>query len=149
MTHQMEHQPLTIETSLGTKLRDLVAGLTAEEEVQLHSMRVESGAADLSPSLRAKLQQAADRLTPEERSQVRDLVRRAAVDPMLGIEADTTGHAVAVYEDEYGYKGRPGTNPAYMAQGGVSLPNLGFVLLSFAGAVWHANVIVNGPEYEP
>lgn len=67
----------------------------------------------------------------------------------LDDEADAHGYQVAEYEDEFGYKGRPGTNPAYVAQGGVPLPNLGAVLIVAAGILSTSYVVNNGPDYEP
>jgi hypothetical protein len=72
----------------------------------------------MMPSLQAKLEQFADALTPEEWEHLRLLVQRAGAGAAGGEPADVTGYRKAEYEDTDGYKGRPGTNPAFQPQGG-------------------------------
>ena len=72
----------------------------------------------MMPSLQAKLEQLADGLTPEEWEHLRLLVPRAGTGAADGEATDVAGYRKAEYEDTDGYKGRPGTNPAFQPQGG-------------------------------
>jgi hypothetical protein len=109
----------TMTQSLESKLHGFAASLTAEESAQVRGflLELERG---LPPSVRAKARQFVRDLSPEEAARLARSARDAAAD--LVPDADTAGHAVAAYEDEFGYKGRLGTNPIFNSgSGGESL----------------------------
>jgi hypothetical protein len=70
--------------------------------------------------------------------------REAAIEQMV---ADAAGFAAAVYEDDWGWKGRPGTNPVYQPSSAGSGSDpwgplvLGFVII---GAI-----VTPGPGGDP
>ena len=75
---------------------------------------------------------------------------RVQAEQKAGIEqliADAEGFAAAVYEDDWGWKGRPGTNPVYQpsSAGSGSDP----VGLAFLGLVVIGAIVTPGPGGEP
>jgi hypothetical protein len=70
--------------------------------------------------------------------------RKAEIERML---ADAEGFAAAVYEDDWGWKGRPGTNPVYQpssAGGGFDPWGPIFLTLVVIGAI-----VTPGPGGDP
>jgi hypothetical protein len=124
MRQQMQNNVDTISPSLEAKLRQFADGLTAEEQAQVRALQTNDVTGMLAPSLRDKAQQVADTLTPEEQAQVHLLVERTGVAAPATDEADVEGHRAAHYEDDDGWKGKPGTNPNGVGKGGNSLGQL-------------------------
>jgi hypothetical protein len=107
MAQQTENSPGAMMPSLEAKLRQLAAGLTPQDEAQLRALQQEASTGELSPSLQAKFQQCATELTPLEATQVRLLLQLARVGAAAGGEDDNVGYAAALYEGDFGNKGRP------------------------------------------
>jgi hypothetical protein len=129
--------------SLEAKLHEFAAGLTAEEMAQVRGFLMELDRG-LTPTVRAKARQFVRNLTPDEAAQVAQVAQRAAADPALDGQADAQGYAAAAYEDEYGYKGRPGTNPMN-AGGGSSADRWGFaVVIGSIGALLIGGILGGG-----
>jgi hypothetical protein len=113
--------------TLEAKLQEFGAGLTDEESAQMRGFLMEIGRG-LPPSVQAKARRFIRNLTTEEAAELAQAAQHAAVDGALDAEADAQGYRAAAYEDEYGYKGRPGTNP--MNAGGSSgVDRWGFALV--------------------
>ena len=79
--------------------------------------RGDAGSAVATPQAPAEAlplhEQAAGGLTGGEQSRLSGPAPRAATGVAPAAEVDVAGHAIAEYDDGFGYKGRPGTNPAH------------------------------------
>jgi hypothetical protein len=104
--------------ALEAKLRRFADALTPEERAEVRALQPHDVTGMISPSLRAKAQQATDELTTAEVAQLGLLLERAGVAATSAGEAEVRGYRVAQYEDAYGWKGPIGT-------GGESLPPAG------------------------
>jgi hypothetical protein len=121
MTQQTQNESGAMSPSLETKLRQFVDGLTPEEAEQLRAIHGDDVTGMLSPSLQDKAHQVAATFTSEEQVQLSILLARAGVGVATGEEADTQGYMRAMYEDDLGYKGKPGTDPTQQQTGGSNL----------------------------
>jgi hypothetical protein len=95
-----------------------------------------------SKQVAEKLQSFHDSLSGDERFVLDLAIRQVAAG---GSQIDTEGFRAAEYEDEFGYKGRPGSNPAYQpnAGGGAAVP----VILMGALFVLTAGTVDPAGEY--
>jgi hypothetical protein len=144
MTQQIADGADMMPPSLRVKLQRLAGELTEEEQAHVRAMVAEDVTGALTPSLRATLERCAAELTTDEQAHLAELVG-VAMFAGDGTDTDTAGHRAASYEDEDGWKGKPGTSPWNKAEGGVPLPNLGAVLIAGFGVVW-GGVISTQPE---
>jgi hypothetical protein len=134
MTQQTQNDRSVILPSLEAKLRQFAEALAPEEVTRLRETQKDDVTGMLSPSLRDKAQQVAGALSPEEQEQLYHLLERAGVAATVGGEADTQGYMKAMYEDDLGYKGKPGTDPTQQQTGGHDL----LPLLVVGGLIaWH------------
>jgi hypothetical protein len=101
--HQKGEIPVDVMQTLEAKAQALADTLSPAEWALLEAMPADEDAAELSPELRAKVEQFADGLTPEELARLHLLLDE------LGVEdaAAVAGYAVALYEGDAGNKGRP------------------------------------------
>src|SRR5437762_2518995 len=97
---------LDVVQTLQAKALQVAAALPPEEWARLAALPPEEVAAALSPALRARVQEVAKGLTPDEQAQMRLLVQRVGAGATAGEGCDTTGYAVGLYEGDYGNKAR-------------------------------------------
>jgi hypothetical protein len=112
-----EHKNQTLEA----KIRRFAGELTPEEQEQLRAIQAQPRDVTglMSSSLWDKAQQVAGMLTTEEEAALRHMLARAGVTTAGSDEAEAQGFRMAAYEDEWGYKGKPGTGGASGWQSGV------------------------------
>jgi hypothetical protein len=109
-------------------------------------MRMQDVTGMLSPSLWDKAQAAVEALTPAEAAELGRVLERLGAAAAGGDEADAKGFRAAEYEDEYGWKGPPGTNPNFVGKGGNGFgPAAAFLFV--IGAILPGVVLVEYPEY--
>lgn len=124
MTQQRKNDTVDLLPSLQAKIQVFADGLTPEETEQLRTLHSEAGAGLVPPSL-----QAFHAELPADEQLVLALAFRR---PVAGAGAATGGEGAEVqgymkplYEGDYGWKGPPGTNPAYSQPGGSNISGRG------------------------
>jgi hypothetical protein len=117
MTQQIELSPIPVSPSLAARVRRFAGALTPEEQAQVRAMQPHDVTGLRPPSLWAKAQQVTEALTAKERDELRRMLTGAVV--RRGRRSDdVAGYRAAEYEDEFGYKGHPGSNIQPIGGGG-------------------------------
>jgi hypothetical protein len=128
--------------TLEAKLHEFAAGLTEEESAQVRAMQAHDVTGMRPPSLWAKAQQVAEALTARERDELRRMLAGAAVAARTD-GGDVAGYRAAEYEDEFGYKGPPGSNIQPIGGGG----GFGLMHLVYALGILQLTAgIIQGPN---
>ncbi|MGH2588830.1 MAG: hypothetical protein ACRDJE_28230, partial [Dehalococcoidia bacterium] len=119
--------------TLAAKIRQFIGELTPEEQEQVRAMQMRSDDVSglMSSPLWDKAREAAGALTPEETEQLVRLLERTGVTAPTDDAGNVQGFRMAAYEEDDGWKGKPGTNPNGVGKGGTPIlgPVLGFLFI--------------------